>query len=618
MIKSKIPLLAFLWISTLGAAQAAVFATSRTCTPGEGWSLDAPISDEFRSEFKSFLSDQKVPAKALRGLAEAIALRKVAQTSTEKWFAEYWMSRALYSLGLPHVAYIGFVALASRTPDAESTPIHAAAVDCLLHIHWQHPSIAIPSQAFSDLKAELEDTVAEKARSRVRLVAWDASVAAIQVLLSDDRVQAKQVQPFLTYLRDAGPYEKLGQALWTSKKNEHFKTIDALKSYFSEKIPDSLVRYADTAHLLLARAEYSAGQFDLSADELKLVSRRSNNLADSLSELAWADLLEEKYPEAIGTAMNLEAGGLRHTFVPEAPMVSAMAMNELCQYPDAVREITIFRRNYEKSFAWLKNWIAVDSDHSDTLYQQALNFIRKKGEIPDRVGGEWIRSPLFIASQEEINTLFDERDGIPKVGPVAGASLRTMALEILVHARELKPQLKIAKMKLKQGDQLPGKIRDSLELLRKQVVHWRRLQFAAPVWVAVSRHFQQTIVPTQQQLIARVNADIKSRNLKMLTQLEEIAENIQLIEVEIYNGASQDIIWQNAHPDYKDAAKKFKDEREGLARSKVLDWGRALASSDENSEIWEDELGSFKANLFDNCSSKDRFLAIRLKHRSGT
>ena len=58
--------------------------------------------------------------------------------------------------------------------------------------------------------------------------------------------------------------------------------------------------------------------------------------------------MNEKYPEAIGTAMNLDGGGLRHTFAPEAAMVSAMAMNELCQYPDAVREITVFRRNYEK------------------------------------------------------------------------------------------------------------------------------------------------------------------------------------------------------------------------------------------------------------------------------
>ena len=53
-------------------------------------------------------------------------------------------------------------------------------------------------------------------------------------------------------------------------------------------------------------------------------------------------------------------------------MVAAMAMNELCQYPDAVREITIFRKNYEKSFKWLENWVANETGHSNLLYQVVL------------------------------------------------------------------------------------------------------------------------------------------------------------------------------------------------------------------------------------------------------
>src|SRR6185437_5883858 len=107
---------------------------------------------------------------------------------------------------------------------------------------------------------------------------------------------------------------------------------------------------------------------------------------------------------------------------------------------------------------------------------------------------------------------------------------------------------------------------------------------------------------------------IKEDNVRMLTQLDEIAENIQLIEVEIYNGASQDIIWQNAHPDYKKIAEQMKDQREAVERSKTWDWGREVAGSDDSQEIWEDELGSFKANLFDNCSSKDKYIAIRMHH----
>jgi hypothetical protein len=100
----------------------------------------------------------------------------------------------------------------------------------------------------------------------------------------------------------------------------------------------------------------------------------------------------------------------------------------------------------------------------------------------------------------------------------------------------------------------------------------------------------------------------------MHTQLQEIAENNQLIEIEIFQGASQDIIWQNAHPEYKKVAQDLNEDQKKEESAKVWDWGRAPAQSEdgeERVEIWEDELGSFKANLFDNCSNKDKYLALK-------
>lgn len=602
-------------------AVAGTYPTARACSGDESWVIDPAIGDEFKSEFQSYLSGQKDQARALRGFSEGIALRKGARTQTEKSFAEYWISRALWSMGLPHVAATGFLSIATRTPDAESVGVYSAALDCLNRIHFQHPSMSVPPQALASLKVALDPSLPPQVRKKTQETAWESSVVGIQGLMAENRLSSQQtakIQEYLANLGASGPYEAFAQGMWNTRQNQHFKAIASFKKFFSGKIPEALSKYEDTAHLLLARSHYSVGEFDRAANEMKLVSKASNALADSLSELAWADLMNEHYPEAIGTAMNLDAGGLRHTFAPEAPMVSAMAMNELCQYPDAVREITIFRRNYDKAHQWLTNWLATESDHPEKLYPLAVQFIKRKAVLPERVAGEWVRSPMFIASQDEINTLFDERDFLPKVGPVASRSMRAQALEILQHARELKPQLKVAKMKLKAGEQLPSKIRDSLDLLRKQVVHWRRLQLAAPVWVAVSKRFHGTIEPQQQHLIARINNEIKVQNLRMATQLDEIAENIQLIEVEIYNGASQDIIWQNAHPDYKKIAESIREDQDNRARSQVWDWGRTLASSDEAGEIWEDELGSFKANLFDNCSSKDKYLAIRLQRRSGS
>jgi hypothetical protein len=97
----------------------------------------------------------------------------------------------------------------------------------------------------------------------------------------------------------------------------------------------------------------------------------------------------------------------------------------------------------------------------------------------------------------------------------------------------------------------------------------------------------------------------------MHRDLRKIAENNHFIEVEIYSGATQDIVWQNAHPNYKEVAKELKTTETRKIASNVWDWGQSDMSLQGSEELWEDELGNFRADLFDNCNSKDKYLALK-------
>jgi hypothetical protein len=61
-------------------------------------------------------------------------------------------------------------------------------------------------------------------------------------------------------------------------------------------------------------------------------------------------------------------------------------------------------------------------------------------------------------------------------------------------------------------------------------------------------------------------------------------------------------------------ADSLKSDTVQVQASKTWDWGRVPAGEEEG-EVWEDELGSFNANLVDNCSSKDKFLALKMGRR---
>jgi tetratricopeptide (TPR) repeat protein len=566
----------------------------RYCQSDERWTPAQPFAARAR-----FGVAAGAPA---RSFAEGLALRRGATDAAEAAFGEYWASRALLEAGLVHQAREGFSAVASREAGAKAAPARLAAVGCLERIAELHPSLAtIPAvEAVLPKLARLARPGAELEAAR----AYAARVA--RELAARDPESASAA---LALLPAQSPGAELARAFLAAATEDHERTIEETQAFLaSNPIPAALRRYEDSARLLLSRALYSTGKFDRATDQLRKLHKGSNELAESLSELAWAYLQEGRAPEAIGAAMNLQAGGLRHTFAPEGPMVMAMALNEICQYPESVTAIRAYRRGYAKARDWLAAWTA---GGMQPLYASAVEFLRKQGEVPDRVGSEWIRSPLFISSQDEINLIYDEAEAAAALGRSGSREQQRLSAQLLEQANKLLPDIKLARMK---PGPLPKKVLAAIEDLRETGRALRRMRAAAPVWSRILLAQQKRAPTLEHTLVARIETDLRDRSQRMLEQLDEVAENIQLVEVEIYDGASADIIWQNAHPEFKKMAHDLDNQESGTSASKTWNWGRA-PGSDDSSEIWEDELGSFKANLYDNCASKDRFLALKTVQR---
>lgn len=589
------------------ASPTTIIKGSRACMTGEKWDLGTAIPDEYSSKFQLFL-DKKLPM--IRGFSEGLALRRKSDTPEQKYFAEYWVSRSLYGSKLIHISHNGFSVLVKRPVTDGTAGVQINALNCLTEIHNQYPSIEIPNAIMEQAQTYLSEA---KKRNQSQIV-WDA----ITVLALNKLAKGTNIKEYLEALEGSGANLALVDGFLAAKKGDHEKVIESLKTFFTTSPSDTLLRYVDTAHILAARSFYSLGEYEPSIAQFKQVNRSSNELASALEELSWAYLMDEKYKEAIGTAMNLQSGGLKKTFAPEAPMVMAMAMNELCQFPDSVKAANIFRSSYEASYKWLDEW--VKSDNKSSLYKIAAAYLNKKPTTaPVRVASEWIRSPLFISDQEEINLLFDEKDNTQNINKWGSAEQNRLAGEILKNLRDLTPNYMDAKARQKPGQPLPGDVQHDLAKLKDDLTAFRRMQKAAPVWKAVLAHNEKIAPQTEKHLSEEIETELRARSQKMHSQLEEIAENIQLIEVEIYNGASEDVIWQNAHPEYKKIAKDLDNDQDRTPASQTWNWGKThIAAENEVVEVWEDELGSFKADVVDNCSSKDKFMALQTHRGMGS
>jgi tetratricopeptide (TPR) repeat protein len=556
---------------------------------------------------------------AVRGFAEAIALRRELRDTENKILSEYWISRSLFEAKLYHIAFAGFgrvLAYGEGVSDSKTIGIQSAAAGCMNRILEKFPTLETPQ----DVKTNIQRLLRIASSDEIKLPIREFGMQVVLELLGNGVSGVPELAMKIAEnlgpsdpSHSAAPFVLYSQGMVALKQGKYAESAEKLEKFFAiSNLPIQFKRYADHAHILLSRAYYGKRDYVSAEKELKRVKKSSNELAAVLGELAWAQLMEDQLPEAIGSAMNLQAGGLKKTFSPEAPMVMAMAMNELCQFPDSIRAIHQFRKGYKSSYEWLDSWIK--NPKSINLYREAIAYIRKQSKVPDRIASEWIRSPIFYSNQEEINLLFAEKRSGSEMVQMGSHETRELAGEIRKLNSSLKLKIVDARRRLGEDDPLPQSLIGELEGLKERIRQYQNVRYAASTWRLIVKNHNLSIPQIEKALMAKIERFLLDRNHKMHTQLQEIAENNQLIEIEIFQGASQDIIWQNAHPEYKKVAQDLNEDQKKEESAKVWDWGRAPAQAEdgeERVEIWEDELGSFKANLFDNCSNKDKYLALK-------
>ena len=537
----------------------------RACSDQEKWSYPAGWSADVRGNFDAFLNDGRTLPEAF---GQAFASTRAAASVGQRLFAEYAMGRVLFQAGLQHAAFDQFAAIASQPVSRETLLVQRAALQCADRILTTTPSLELPHSAV----ARLPEYLALEHDSARKPLLWDLTIQALQASLVRGDATA---QSAVGWLRGAGAWELIGQALVASNRNDHAGVVTRLEPLLvrtaakSSELPASQAKSEDLFRLILARAYFAQKQLPQAMAQYQKVDHGANEFPRALTELAWSYLAAQQYKDSIGVGIGIQSGALRAAFVPEGPMVLAMSLNELCQFPQALRVTRSFQRDYASSRQWLKNWTSESAAIRPALYGLAVAALKdtkdaeKLTGVPARVTSEWLRSPVFIANQAEISQLFKEQK---------------MALEVQSMSAH---DSKIAEM-------------------------------ARSTWESVLSQAATRTEARKSALVQGINADLAGRSRKMLAQLDDVATQNGLVEIEILNGASHDLIFRNAHPEYAKAAKDLgEQEADHRKDSQVWNWGRVRAS-DPRMEIWEDELGSMSADTYDNCKSKDKYLTLRL------
>ncbi len=574
------------------------------CTADERWTFTNEIDPEQRLSLAG-LTENRI--SSIVAFAEALALRQKSYTDGMSTLTEYFISRSLFSSQLPHIAFKGFAAVLKRPVSPEILPAQLAALSCLEQIDRRFPSIGIPDFLDAQIPALIQ---ASRLHPTHLAIIQRTAFRRAQSLTRNKRSSEGKILALSRLLPAESVERHLIEASIALKSLRYsIALVELKKALRFTRWPDYLSSERNETNLTFARALYSIGEYDAATTAFRTIEKSSNLLANALSDLSWAQLQNEKPNDAIGTALSLRTGNMRHTFAPEAPMVMAMALSELCQFPESLKSIAQFRRDYGPSFVWLDEW----SKARKPLYPALVDFLlvsrqpNSISKIPIRVGTEFLKSTVFISHQEELNLLIDERTASVEMAKQGSGEQRILAIEVMNRARELKRLIPDARKGLEEEDPLPEKVRLQLNQFRNLINRYLRIRQAAGPWKSILAHHRQEELLRKARLQTSIEQDLVRRAEKMRAQLAEITENDEFIEIEILNGASQDLVWKNAHPEFRGVAEPQKSS------GQTLDWGKSAAwAESENAEIWEDELGSFKTDLFNNCTSKDKYLTVRL------
>lgn len=536
------------------------------CTAEEKWVFPDNANAVLREEFEDHVSDQSL----LESITAQIPFR-AKKDAASKALVSYWTSRQLFSTGLTHAAHRNFDVLIAAGFPASTMGVSIAAVECMNRIHSK-----VPALQFTEASAK--SLIAFAKSGNVPAYAKNLVASAIYKIFREKLSQGKpqgEVAALLPFIEVSPIYQQVARGLLETREGRFPAAIAELQAASSRK--EFGTEFAESKNdllLTLGRLYYSNKDYKNAILTLRKVDQTSNAMPNALEDLSWSYLQLKMYAESMAAAASLQVGDLRRSFVPEAPTVAAIALYELCQYPESLKAAKLFRHLYASSFRWLGGWEKRKKSGSKTPYYAIVaKFLKGEStDVPDPIVSEWIRSSQFVAFQEELNAALDAQAAASRL---------------------------IAKMK-KESPSSPEEGR-ALKMIRQLL--------ASEVKYLKTR---------AERLVPMIDSAFDAKTESLAKRLGAAVDNVQLVEIDLYNRASEDIIFKSTHPEFAELAKRLSSDEVKKKKSGTMDFGGYDAQSELSNEVWDDEIGRLNTNLPNVCKKKEKYLEQKENEQKGS
>lgn len=367
----------------------------------------------------------------------------------------------------------------------------------------------------------------------------------------------------------------------------------------SRKVPNNNIRALVAVNL--ARMNFAAKKYDKALDNYMQVPKDHALWVQALIEQGWTQLALEDYSGAIGNMYSLHSPYFKAVYQPESFVVRTIGYLNICQYGDAYKTLSWMEKDYRE---WNEKTVAYLSTHSEPLaiYNTVKSYIRGKSDqgvegVPFQVWREMARRKDFLNLQTALNDKQDETKRYEGVNE----KIKTEKASIRYHAEQSKKQFDIWKSKVASVKTDKGQKKNldqynaNMKLEKDRTVGYRfklaileqsrqgYLDFQKTSQVKLDKETVALSVDAGKLLLKRAN--------QMKTEMARVLENNEFLRYEVFAGSGENIRYQVAGGEVSGQVNRIPAS---IKPTKMMNWNF-------DGEYWEDEIGSYRSSLQNNC-----------------
>jgi len=352
--------------------------------------------------------------------------------------------------------------------------------------------------------------------------------------------------------------------------------------------------------LNLARMFFAQKKYDKAFEHYMQVPKDHPLWVQALIEQGWTQVALEDFSGAIGNMYSLHSPYFKAVYQPESFVVRTIGYLNICQYGDAYRTLSFLEKDYREWSSKLGHYMQAKNSGS-ALYSTVRNYIRGKSTedvegVPYQVWREIAHRKDFLNMQTALNDKADESqryEGVNSKIKSEKASIRWRADQAKKRFDQWRGQIAKAKVDRnlqKHVDQWTA----SMNLERDLVISYR-------FQLAVLEQGRQGYLDFQKKSQSNLDREVAGLSQKtgevllnhvkrLQSEMSRVLDNNEFLRYEVFAGSGENIRYQVAGGEVAGANRI----PASIRPAKMMNWSF-------DGEFWEDEIGSYRSSLQNNC-----------------